>query len=867
MLVAGFQGGVALYHVALPAIESKSDGKLEPVSAPTQTTQLSQTPNLKPFSLARWPAVHQSSSVSWLDLGPHAPPGISIVLSGLPGQPEYTRLLVCSANIPQYVSSTESAAMAPLQILGTREWKTLSPLSPKGLISCAALGGVSYYTDESVEAFKITNIGKRICSTPIGLMSSGAVYMPDNMVEQHGVLHVFTNWHCERLQVSGGLWEWSTPTRRHWLCETVPGDSKHSSCRDESKEQEGEVVLAGAVSKILCEMGGVDSLSTALPDRIGRSGDFSAIALRELNSALCHSIAIVEASAGTRSRMVQIVEGRDFVFLPSAVEKTPCALLLENGGKITFCRRKPNKESKTLWQLENSYRPIIGVGSDEESYIDCRKIVLGRFQDTARLIAIGTRKRDGKNCILAGELEEVSVNDAETSWTKMLPNADNSPSFWLDDAEHVTILLQLPSDEQIEGAVAVATNKRVLILSSAMAVLGETRVSATPDALTPIGTRSVAFCSDDSKVRYLTGLESPHTLGLIASLPKVQNKYSSFLLLAVRQDRLIYSELHCGSCLVEKGEDRNTFELPISITRPALLLEPLIANAVSTHGKDLSSMSLLRTIIEKFGRKVSTMAHGEDEGIGNLGAGLTPKVFAILSDYNIREAASWLLTGALHFDRASNSRILPPWMPVSARSSAALDGDHKLHVLAHGDQYFSDYVKSPETNMTSTLPRPSDPSARYSQDYALESFRRGGTVDSLKLLDVTGSGSSDALLLQTALALQADPFQDTSEILGALCQGDNQLGKSSSSSANSSLASLALQLKSGRIVSNEDAQHDFSKQFMKHLAPSFQKGKRIGRERQRLLSENMFTKINQARSPSLVSKLFSTDLSEMKHVW
>jgi hypothetical protein len=867
MLVAGFQGGVSLYHVELPAIESKNGGQLEPVTSPSQTTQLSQTPNLKPFSLARWPAVHESSCVSWLDLGPHAPPAISIVLNGLPKNRDYTRLLVCSANIPQYSESMEATVMAPLQILGTREWKSPTKLVPKGLIHCASLPGVAFYSEDAIYTLRVSNIGRQICSTPTGLMSNGTVYLADSTLDRQGVLHVFTNWYCVRKQVSQDFWEWSTPSRRHWLCQTVAGDTKESSLLCKSKESEGEV-FGGAKSKLLCELGGVESLSNLVPDRIVRSGNYSALIFRDFNNMICQSVAMIETvSEDSKARIVQVMEGRDFTFFPPDDNTKPqLALLLQSAGKVTFCLRQTDKESKTLWQMGESCRPILGVDEDEETFIDCRRLIIRKCQDNLRVIAVGTKKSDGRNCIIAGASAGISDEDAESKWTMILPNAEESPTFWLEDSEHTSCLLSLPNDGSTEGGIAVATNRRVLILSPTMKVLGETKIGVSPSALTPIGSYSVTFCSEDYGVRYVSGLEVPYGTGLVASLPMSHHTYCPFLLIAARQDRLIYYEWHCGSRLAEKGDDRDAFKLPIAMTRPALLLEPMIANAISTYGTDLRTMPLLRTIVEKFGRKVATMTHAEDEGIGNMGAGLTPKALALLSHYGIHEAASWLLTGALQFDRAANSRILPPWMPVAAKSMAALDSDLKLHVLANGDQYFSEYAKSPETNMISTLPRPSDPSAIYSKDFALQAFKEGDAVDFLKLLDVAGNGNSDSLILQMSLALQSDPFQDMSAILGAF-RGDSQLGKTSISSANASLAALALRLKSGKIGQGREAQESFAKQSLKKLAPSFQKGKKTSRERQRLIDESAFSKIGPKKKFSEESALFSTDFSEMKHVW
>ena len=116
--------------------------------------------------------------------------------------------------------------------------------------------------------------------------------------------------------------------------------------------------------------------------------------------------------------------------------------------------------------------------------------------------------------------------------------------------------------------------------------------------------------------------------------------------------------------------------------------------------------ALLRSVIERFGRKVAPFPHGDDEGIGSLGSGLTPAVFELLSAHGLKDPASWLLTGSCCFERAANSKVQPPWIPVHSKAAAAFNRDASLHIIANGDQYFSDYVKSPDHNMASTLPRP-----------------------------------------------------------------------------------------------------------------------------------------------------------------
>jgi hypothetical protein len=287
----------------------------------------------------------------------------------------------------------------------------------------------------------------------------------------------------------------------------------------------------------------------------------------------------------------------------------------------------------------------------------------------------------------------------------------------------------------------------------------------------------------------------------------------------------------------------------------------MIANAIATGRDQTADQPFLRTIIEKFGRKVATMTHGEGEGIGNHGAGITPRVFELLDAYNLQAAASWLLTGTLRFDRAANSRLLPAWMPISAKVKGAADSNTNLHAIASGDQYFSEYIKSPDNNMTATLPRPSDPSSTWCSTFAIEYLRKGKALDAFAMLDIAGTETSDTMLLQLSLAMQINASKDISPVLNSLFHSDSQMGKTTSASSVASLAALASELHKTRGF----AQEDFIKQWMRPLAPSIQRGRKLGRNRPRIIGETAFDVIGKSEPPQ--DRLFSTEIHESRLVW
>jgi hypothetical protein len=750
---------------------------------------------------------------------------------------------------------------------------------PRGLIPSTYLPGIMYYSDTHLQMVGVDQSFQQqqrggLGSVPVGLTTSGGVHRSDGATDKEGVLHVYTSFQCERKKKEDYL-EWAAPTRRHWLIQTVVGDCKGAHAKEDAKEEKyDDIVTGGTTSRVVCELGGVGPVSKLIPCRILRNagpGSQTAVWFRPLNGDDADTdgiIGMIEANEdGGKASLGQFMEGRELVFLPhqlmgdDAGTPIPQALVVSrNGGSVALWVHTLDPATKTNWtqSVGTACRPILGVdATSEEDYVECRRLILTRFQEQVGLLAVGT-KASGKSCLIAGTLE----SDQGLVWSNILPNIKEDPVLWLQDDEQVSLLVPLPWERTIRGGLAVATTQRVMIISPDLKILAQVQVSLPPSSLVPLGSYTVAYCShDDYKIRYLSGLpDSFGRSGLIAALPLPQYSYNPHWLLAVRPDRFIYSPWHTGTRLVDRGQNSNSFLLPTAITRPALLLEPMIANAIATGGKDTATQTFFRTVVEKFGRKVQTMTHGEGEGIGNYGAGMTPRAFELLNHYNLKAAASWLLTGTTHFDRSANSRLMPAWMPVTAKIKAAIDADTNLHVIAYGDQYFTEYVKSPDHNMSATLPRPSDPSAFLCKEFAMDALKNGRTADALKMLDIVGTESSDSMILQLALAMQIDPFKDVTPVLEALCQQESQSGKAGGSATAASLAALALELRKKQIPDG-----DFTKRWMKPLAPSLQRGNRTGRLRARIMGEAAFSKVGKVEQ--VKDKLFSTETSESKHVW
>ena len=893
LLAASYQGALCLYHVALPKVQDKSSGKkgYMEIKPPTEKTGLNQTISLRPFCFSKWATTHHRASCSFVDLGPHVSPSLVILMRGSHESPDYARVALITCPLQAKISGYKNKSSGdPLSfhVWDTHEWKNAKATNlPRGLIhsSLTSTRGILYYTDTSVQELEYRTNSRfplgtsGVGSTPFGLTTSGGIYLADSKASAGvGLLSVYTTYNCERFKSTLSqdpstptLLEWTNPGRRHWLVQTFPGDSKDSGSK--ISKVGDELFKGGAQSTLICELVCQSKIKTLYPYRLARNPHDSkdelhvAVWFRSLyGSADQKAIGLVERDGYGIYGLVQLIEGRDAIFLPPSTNPEgnliPRALVVSpNGGSVALWKR--NKMSETLtspWMKDPSSkpcRPILGTHPKKsESYVELLQYVLTSFQKQLSMIAVAAGPNN-KFCLIAGAL----VNeDGLEDWSKVLPNIKEDPVLWLDEREQITLTVPLPCEGSIRGGIGVATTQRILIISPDLKILAAVDSEIPPSSLVPMGSYTVAYFSPmDHKLRYLSGL--PRQIGrsgVIANFPNTVPSYYSPLLVGIRPDRFLYSFNQNGTRLAERGQSGHSFLLPLATTRPALLLEPMLANAIATGGNATASHPFLRTVLEKFGRKVATMSHDENEGIGNSGAGITPRVFELLEYYGLKSAASWLLTGTISFDRSANSRLLPSYLPVSVKAKAAFDADTHLHLVASGDQYFTEYVKSPDKNMSSTLPRPTDPTVALCQQFGRKAIQEGKFADAIKLLDISGTQTSDALILQMAMALQLDPSKDSQAIIDVLHQKESLTGKTPSAVA--SLAALASELRK-----RDSPTLNFHNKWLQSLAPSVQRSRKGGRHRSRLLGESSLTNISMI--PKIDSKLFTKELPESKLVW
>ena len=866
-------------------------GEFRPLPEPTQSTIMSQTPNISPLAVRRWLGRHERSYACWLNLGPHANPCLGLLLHASEADGGSATVILGALRLPLYRRGpSPKERQLPFDVLAFKTLSKDAPFYPQGLLQINGMRHLVCFDYEKVirlvptrsnvpnDPCFLAQLCNPISSDPPGLSSFGESFLTDSVNDKDGILHIFTVIQCERHKSdsSPNMQEWSRPRRRHWLCRTVVGDTKTTCIAEEAKDDRGfggdEAVKGGASSDVICELFD-ETLEGLAPVRIVRckGADVCAVLFRPAVSAKTGTIQgfaldashILFVDYSGPGSVLNVVAGRDVAFWPIESNGSPRGVLLNTDASAlsSFSWERTSKAC----EMGSASRPIVGVDTDK-NFVECRRVFTFSGASMVGLVVVGTRHRDGRWCLLSGDI--CTSGDVSTeNWSTLLPNMISGSVLWLDEGEEVFSVVGLEHDDTGYRNFAVATSLRVVIASSGMEVVASIKSNLPPCNLAPLGSFAVAFCSD-SKLRYLTCLEGSFTAGAIASLPLPPVGESHAALTAIRPDRFLVLTTHNGTRLVEYGQNPHVFLLPTAVTKPALLLEPLVANAICVGGKQNVSTPALRTVIEKFGRKLVSITHGEDEGIGNIGAGLTPKVFEMLEKYGLRQAASWLLTGSVLFDRSANTKILPPWLPLAPKAKGALNSDAFLHIVANGDPYLSEYLKSPDGQLPAALPHPSGSIAYVCSEYSSHSIREGRPFDALKTLDLVGADSSDNLILELTLALSKDHTKDATPILKALC-GYDESGYSRSISnlkAPAALAALAVAMKEGSQNGVYGMSKDQVDRWMKPLAPSLQRGSSIVRPRQKILGKGDLAVAGE-RIVDFSDPLWVSACNESKHVW
>ena len=130
------------------------------------------------------------------------------------------------------------------------------------------------------------------------------------------------------------------------------------------------------------------------------------------------------------------------------------------------------------------------------------------------VVVVGKRINDGLVCVVAGNREPLNGD-----MSRLIPHVKDG-CLWLRHNEEVLSLSELPQYEEGRHCIAVATQSRVLLVSSArLNIRAESTASLASSNLASIGSHTVAFISCDNKVRYLCCLDGKFSHGIIATLP------------------------------------------------------------------------------------------------------------------------------------------------------------------------------------------------------------------------------------------------------------------------------------------------------------------------------------------------------------
>ena len=575
--------------------------------------------------------------------------------------------------------------------------------------------------------------------------------------------------------------------------------------------------------------------------------------------------------------------GRDVVFLTRLQRNRPRYLSLKTNGTSLEEVLLTDNDDDTINNRDNSRNyqdkcvhevPIFPRGAVEESSIEIHRLfVTSKSKSSSRIFFVGSDRSNGQYCLFYG----VEWTDHSALSASVLKAGNDLAKLWFHHGERVLSLIELPLSSKGSkrdnhnhcGNIAVATTARVLILSPSpprgnsgsndnnMTIIAEKRGGAllTCASLVPIGSHCVAFfeflstnrTSGGARMTYLSCLphkpdhprhQPRHRPRVIATLPSPRYSYaSSYLLLAVRPDRFLYISSQSGSRLTAKEQVDRTLLSPIPCTKPICLLEPLVANALCCQGNDeecrrnAGKLNLMETVIERFGRKSLSIPHGDKEGIGTLGAGITTALYDLLIDHHHHDgvsdgdrALSYLIKGYNHHNAttknhhtsdplapSSSGSCLPLWIPATTKAKASKTCAGALHAFASGDHYLKEYLRiatetvttastTTTSNTTSpnayiddaapVMPRPIDPTSALSRKFSKSALDKGNILDAVRFLDLSGSPSSERDLTLILLSLQLLITATTIPTSSSSSSSSSLVSSSSSSSSTKAKANI-----------------------------------------------------------------------------
>jgi len=683
-----------------------------------------------------------------------------------------------------------------------------------------------------------------VTSTPLGIDDTGFVVSSSDKGNKNNyddILHVHSNLHCQIQEQQQGTTtsqtvdtdegdnqrvDWGIPTMRHWLCKSMVGDKKkvEPKLQQQQTQEVVEFPTGGAETTVICEIttcGAADCFSLQqqqqqplTPYRISRdhTGDYCTVLFRPI--FCCSKEKDKPAQVGVHPIVFALLDltdsfkkaftlryGRDVTFITRLQDRSRLLSLKVNENSIEEVFITDNKDiSRNSQEAFVNEVKIFAKGSKDEGRIDVHRLIATLSN---RIFFVGLHKWKGVYCLFSGgEWSDHSILSPSFLKGKV-------PKLLLNKGERFLSLVELGAKDQ--SNVAVATTSRVFIMTYNLNIIAEVASLLTCVSLSPIGSYCVAYfeylsvsrTSGGARMKYLSCLPQDNQkffTKVIATLPPTRYSYASYLLLAIRPDRFLYLSSQSGSRLASNDQEEQTFLSIIPLTRPILLLEPLVANALC-HEVDRRKWGMVGSIIEKFGRKSQSNPHSDKEGIGTLGAGISSAVYKMLSDHGGSQAISYLINCHNNIDQAGSYQVLPPWIPASIKASACKTCDGVLQAISSGDHYLTDYLQNPCDSKACMMPRSIDPSSVLSQKYAASALNEGKIQEALRYLDFSGSPSSENDLVHIILSMQLTSHGDIENILERLCgKGTGSGSECHGSTTIMSTIALAFKAKSEKLL-------------------------------------------------------------------
>ena len=606
---------------------------------------------------------------------------------------------------------------------------------------------------------------------------------------------------------------------------------------------------------------------------------------RPSHNAVAYTILDIEDGLKNRgSTNFQLRYGRDVAFLPPKMTEGGfyCSTLvvLDHDGSTLSVTTAITSTILPEGENERVVESIQKCSLQYEGIEGHRVFALfnnGSSRDPEILLA-GHSKVVGRPCLLLSKhrLEKESVSNQLT----MVEDTGLGHRLWLRPGEDILSVVELPLPPPMNGKenistranLAVASQQRVMIISvdddNGFSIISEIEVQVTCASLSPLGSHCVAFSGSvggAAQIMYLSCLENKGSRGVISTLPSLRRGKTQTLLAAIRPDRLVYLSSHGSLRVIEDDEDDFAFVTPLPSTRPLFLLEPLVANALCqdkcrgmSAGNNNGVQVALRTVIEKFGRKEIPFPHGENQGIGTFGAGITKNVYNLLTEHKCHNAASTLLTGSIPNDLVSQQKLLPPWIPMQTKLSAAGNNvDLIMQVLASGDGNLAQYLLHLDEARGSALPGPLDVTSVLAEEMALGALKHGSSSDAIKLLDLAGRPSSESLLAQLALTM------DSQNILQDITSGSSAEAINKHALLGSSLGLKLMNKQSGTSPEKDGPIIPVS-----HLAPSVQSAWDVERVRNAFINRGVVESGGSSDSLPVSDDItWKQAINKNKHIW